>query len=50
MDTFKKVLNKEPDVITGKPSKFLFDLIRRDCKIDDLSKVVMIGDKLSTDI
>jgi arabinose operon protein AraL len=36
----------------GKPSRFAFDLIRRECNLQDepLSRFLMIGDNLQTDI
>lgn len=36
----------------GKPSRFAFDLIRRENKLEDkpLSRFLMIGDNLETDI
>ena len=39
-----------PDIMCGKPSKFLVDLILRDSGLDDRSRICMVGDRLDTDI
>ena len=41
---------KEPDIIVGKPSRFLLDLAMKEMGCSSPSKAVFIGDRLSTDI
>jgi phosphoglycolate/pyridoxal phosphate phosphatase family enzyme len=41
---------KEPDIIVGKPSRFLLDLAMKEMGCTSPSKAVFIGDRLSTDI
>lgn len=39
-----------PDMMCGKPSQFLVDLILRDSGLVDRSRLCMVGDRLDTDI
>lgn len=41
---------KEPDILIGKPSRFLLDLALEEMGCSTPSKAVFIGDRLSTDI
>jgi phosphoglycolate/pyridoxal phosphate phosphatase family enzyme len=41
---------KEPDIIIGKPNRYLIDLALHEMKCSDFSQAVLIGDRLSTDI
>lgn len=43
-------VGKEPDIVIGKPNRFLIDLTLREMGCTDPSKAVLIGDRLSTDI
>ncbi len=43
-------LNKEPDFIAGKPNKWIIQVAMEMTGIKDLSKVLVIGDQLETDI
>lgn len=41
---------KEPDMIIGKPNRFLIDITLKEMKCFDPTKALYIGDRLSTDI
>jgi phosphoglycolate/pyridoxal phosphate phosphatase family enzyme len=41
---------KKPDVIIGKPSRFLIDITLKEMKCTDPTEALYIGDRLSTDI
>ncbi len=43
-------LKREPDFIAGKPNPWMIQVAMRLAKISNLSKVVVIGDQLETDI
>lgn len=43
-------LNKQPDFVAGKPNKWIVEVAMEISNIKDLSKVVVIGDQLETDI
>ncbi len=42
--------NKPPDIIIGKPNRFLLDLTLNEMKCLNIDEAVYIGDRLSTDI
>jgi HAD superfamily hydrolase (TIGR01450 family) len=42
--------DKEPDIIIGKPNRFLIDLALREMDCTNPNEVVYVGDRLSTDI
>ncbi|ARM75160.1 HAD-IIA family hydrolase [Acidianus manzaensis] len=43
-------LNKQPDFIAGKPNKWIIEVAMEISNIKDLSRVLVIGDQLETDI
>lgn len=43
-------LNRQPDFVAGKPNKWIIEVAMEMTNINDLSKVVVIGDQLETDI
>lgn len=43
-------LKKEPDFVAGKPNPWMVEVAMRLSKIDNLEKVLVIGDQLETDI
>jgi len=42
--------NKEPDIIIGKPNRFLIDLALNDMGCTNRTQAILVGDRLSTDI
>lgn len=42
--------NKEPDIIIGKPNRYLIDITLNEMGCSDPTKALYIGDRLSTDI
>lgn len=45
-----KACSKEPDIIIGKPNRYLIDLALSEIGCDDPNQAVYVGDRLSTDI
>lgn len=43
-------LNKQPDFVAGKPNRWIVEVAMEISNIKDLSRVVVIGDQLETDI
>jgi ribonucleotide monophosphatase NagD (HAD superfamily) len=41
---------KEPDIIIGKPNRFLIDITLKEMKCFDPAEALYIGDRISTDI
>lgn len=42
--------NKEPDIIIGKPNRFLIDLALNEMGCTNRTEAILVGDRLSTDI